>query len=729
MTKQTNHRLAATRSLVNLLGSLVIMLSFTGISDAQTVPPTPPTGLTATAATCGQVNLSWGAAIDNSGTGLKAYSIWRTDNGVNSVTSIGAARTWFDDTVWVKSSTTMSYYVVAVDNAGNQSLASKTVAVYTPACSVSAGEQIVDGSYNGPLGKSMATYGMRTAWLYQKLNSVSKPDAWSYVSDSNTGQTSHFLLHSYPGYNQVELDYTLTSSTDLWALSEDLSNYNHLLVSHYQLNGTPPSSATLLSTQALGDSLSQGRSIIRLQSGGLLVGWSEGIYTDTSGSQTDLKVGFAYRSPTGVWAMHYPITVPNNNGGGNVVMCHMAIAQHPTDSSVWVFLKRDSFSQISALRFTEVTNDVSLDSVTPGYITTNADGNNGPEMEFPFLDASPDPTRNAILLAYQSYANQILFVDPIYGSLSNNIYLKQSLVSVAVIQANAAKTVIPFPNYIERVTLFGMTVQSDGTIWVAYQPINKQTYTWNAVYATKYEGGVWSAPGLAGFDYNNYNSSGGIERSLVYRADEPGVAFQTPDQQIHTFDLSNLAPAPADTTPPTTAITSPASGATVSGSVTIAASASDNVGVTRVELWLDGALAATDTSAPYSFTWNTAASANSSHTLQAKAYDAAGNMGPSATVTVKVSNQTLTVAVTSPTNGGTVPKNQKVTISANATDSTTITQVQFYVNNTLLGTATTAPYSYPWKVPGKSGASYNIQAKAYDSAGKSAAQTITVKAQ
>src|SRR5437899_1377446 len=115
MTKQTNHRLAATRSLVNLLGSLVIMLSFTGISDAQTVPPTPPTGLTATAATCGQVNLSWGAAIDNSGTGLKAYSIWRTDNGVNSVTSIGAARTWFDDTVWVKSSTTMSYYVMALD--------------------------------------------------------------------------------------------------------------------------------------------------------------------------------------------------------------------------------------------------------------------------------------------------------------------------------------------------------------------------------------------------------------------------------------------------------------------------------------------------------------------------------------------------------------------------------------------------------------------------------------
>src|SRR5207245_533046 len=168
MSKETNHQFAATRFPLNLLGSLVVMLSLASTSVAQTVPPTAPTGLTATAATCGQVNLSWGAAVDNSGTGLKAYSIWRTDNGVNTLTSIGAARTWFDDTVWVKSATTMSYYVVAVDNAGNQSLASNTVAIYTPACPLTASEEIIDSTYFGTLGKSMATYGTTTAWLYQK---------------------------------------------------------------------------------------------------------------------------------------------------------------------------------------------------------------------------------------------------------------------------------------------------------------------------------------------------------------------------------------------------------------------------------------------------------------------------------------------------------------------------------------------------------------------------------
>jgi subtilisin family serine protease len=93
-----------------------------------------------------------------------------------------------------------------------------------------------------------------------------------------------------------------------------------------------------------------------------------------------------------------------------------------------------------------------------------------------------------------------------------------------------------------------------------------------------------------------------------------------------------------DTTPPTTSITSPASGATVSGTTTVSANASDNVGVSRVELYVDGSLAGTDTTSPYSFSWNTTSVANGSHTLQTRAFDAAGNSGSSANVSVTVSN-------------------------------------------------------------------------------------------
>jgi hypothetical protein len=95
---------------------------------------------------------------------------------------------------------------------------------------------------------------------------------------------------------------------------------------------------------------------------------------------------------------------------------------------------------------------------------------------------------------------------------------------------------------------------------------------------------------------------------------------------------------PPDTTPPTTAITAPTNGATVSGTVSVTASASDNVGVTRVEIYIDSALKATLTSSPYAWSWNTTTAANGAHAIVSKAYDAAGNVGTSATVTVTVAN-------------------------------------------------------------------------------------------
>jgi hypothetical protein len=102
---------------------------------------------------------------------------------------------------------------------------------------------------------------------------------------------------------------------------------------------------------------------------------------------------------------------------------------------------------------------------------------------------------------------------------------------------------------------------------------------------------------------------------------------------------------PPDTTPPTVSLTAPASGAAVSGTVTVSASASDNVGVVGVQFKLDGAnLGAEDTTAPYSVAWNTTAAAAGSHTLTAVARDAAGRVTTSVARTVTVSNG-LTQAV------------------------------------------------------------------------------------
>jgi hypothetical protein len=75
-----------------------------------------------------------------------------------------------------------------------------------------------------------------------------------------------------------------------------------------------------------------------------------------------------------------------------------------------------------------------------------------------------------------------------------------------------------------------------------------------------------------------------------------------------------------------------------SGTITLSATASDNVGVTKVEFYVDGVLKGTDTTAAYSMTLDSTLLANGSHTLTAKAYDAAGNVATSSAVGFSVSN-------------------------------------------------------------------------------------------
>ena len=93
----------------------------------------------------------------------------------------------------------------------------------------------------------------------------------------------------------------------------------------------------------------------------------------------------------------------------------------------------------------------------------------------------------------------------------------------------------------------------------------------------------------------------------------------------------------ADTTAPTVAVTAPAPGSTVSGTVTVSATASDDVAVAGVQFLLDGvALGAEDTASPYSVAWNTTTATAGPHTLTARARDAAGNQTTSAGVSVTV---------------------------------------------------------------------------------------------
>ena len=80
----------------------------------------------------------------------------------------------------------------------------------------------------------------------------------------------------------------------------------------------------------------------------------------------------------------------------------------------------------------------------------------------------------------------------------------------------------------------------------------------------------------------------------------------------------------------------------------MSATASDNVGVTNVEFYVDGVLKGADNTSPYSMTLNSTTLTNGSHALTAKAYDAAGNVATSSAASFSVNNAATQLIV----NGG-----------------------------------------------------------------------------
>jgi len=156
--------------------------------------------------------------------------------------------------------------------------------------------------------------------------------------------------------------------------------------------------------------------------------------------------------------------------------------------------------------------------------------------------------------------------------------------------------------------------------------------------ATPHVAGAWAILKQAGPGATVTQTLSALQSTGALITDaRPGGSVTKPRIRVAQA-LAALLP---DATPPTVSITTPASGATVSGTaVTLSATAADNVGVAGVQFKLDGAtnLGAEDTTFPYSVAWNSTTATNGLHTLTAVARDAAGNTTTSAGVSVTVNN-------------------------------------------------------------------------------------------
>lgn len=190
---------------------------------------------------------------------------------------------------------------------------------------------------------------------------------------------------------------------------------------------------------------------------------------------------------------------------------------------------------------------------------------------------------------------------------------------------------------------------------------------------------------------------------------------------------------PTDTTAPTVAIISPSNGATLSNSVNVSVSSTDNVSVTRIELYIGGVLYGQSSSSSATFSWNTNNSQDGTYILEARAYDAANNV-KSTSINVNVKNSAVAdiiaplVAITSPSDGTKINRKTKtVKITITATDNVGVTKVELFLNGRLVGTSYSGSAVFSSNTSKLATGTHIFQAYAYDAAGNiGASRPITV---
>lgn len=169
-----------------------------------------------------------------------------------------------------------------------------------------------------------------------------------------------------------------------------------------------------------------------------------------------------------------------------------------------------------------------------------------------------------------------------------------------------------------------------------------------------------------------------------------------------------------DSTAPTISLAASSTNILIAGNLTLTATATDNVGVTKVEFYDGTTLINTDTASPYAHVIAVTSANNGTKNYTAKTYDAAGNIATSAAVNVTIDIDTVAPTVSLSSSSTNITSATTLTLTATATDNKAVTKVEFYDGSTLLNTDTTAPYTYAISMNGAQSGTHYYLAKAYD---------------
>jgi fibronectin type 3 domain-containing protein len=201
------------------------------------------------------------------------------------------------------------------------------------------------------------------------------------------------------------------------------------------------------------------------------------------------------------------------------------------------------------------------------------------------------------------------------------------------------------------------------------------------------------------------------------------------NESLPSIEVSTLISAPqTDTTSPSVTLTAPSNGSTVSGIVTLTATATDNVGVVGVQFHLNGTnWGAEDTTDTYSVSWDTTGVAPGQYSLTATARDAAGNSMTATPVSVTVDAppdatppsipETLTAQVVS---------SSEISLNWTAsTDNVGITGYHVFRNGAFIASTTTTSYQDANLAPLTT---YTYTVTAWDAAGNESMPSTSVSA-
>jgi len=330
---------------------------------------------------------------------------------------------------------------------------------------------------------------------------------------------------------------------------------------------------------------------------------------------------------------------------------------------------------------------------------------------------------------YMKSKGGLVFVSAGNNNVDENVTPDPALVVVSATDSNDAKA--SFSSWGSFVT-----IAAPGTnIWT----------TNNSLGYSAWNGTSFSAPltaGVAALMMAARPELGGdtIQSLLYSTAVDLGAAGRDPVFGYGRVDAGAAVratvayQAPVDTTAPLASISAPLANSSVSGLVGVSVNASDNVGVARVDLTVNGTVVASDTAAPYSFSWDSTGVANGMASLVAVAYDSAGNAGQSAAISVNVANGVTTVskdttppvvAIGNPV-AGTVSGNVSVSISATDNAGAAGITTVLTIDGQTKAQGTGGTLGYNWNTRKVAAGQHIITATARDAAGNTSSTSVTV---